>query len=92
MLVAYRQRHRRTDQQKDRHRRGGYGKRETVLRNNFFSLYVFGEPADPFSQFSPLLPLTEVSPQASAIPGGNSPGDWQSPVGWGETGFETGTA
>jgi hypothetical protein len=92
MLVAYRQRHRRTDQQKDRHR-GGDMVREKQFKEIIFSLYASGESADPFSQFSHLLPLTEVSPQASAIPGGNSPGDWQqSAVGWGETEFETGTA
>ncbi len=28
----------------------------------------------------------------SAIPGGNPPGDWQSAVGWGDTGFKPGTA
>jgi hypothetical protein len=38
------------------------------------------------------LPLTEVSPQPSAIPGGNPPGDWQSAVGWGDTGIEPRTA
>jgi hypothetical protein len=43
--------------------------------------------------FFPLLPLTEVSPQPSAIPGGNPPGDWYSAVGcWGDGGFEPGTA
>jgi hypothetical protein len=45
-----------------------------------------------FSYFSPLSPLTEVSPQPSAIPGGNPPEDWQSAVGWGGAGFEPGTA
>jgi hypothetical protein len=39
-----------------------------------------------------LLPLTEVSPQPSAILGGNPPGDWQSAVGWGDAEFEPGTA
>ncbi len=39
-----------------------------------------------------MLPLTEVSPQPSAIPGGNPPGDWQSAVGWGNAIFEPGTA
>jgi hypothetical protein len=59
----------------------------------FFFLYMFfGEPAVNFSQYFPLLPLTEVSPQPSAIPGGNPPGDGQSAVGWGDTGFEPGTA
>ncbi len=43
-------------------------------------------------EFSPLSPLTEVSSQPSAIPGGNPPGDWQSAVGWGDAGFESGTA
>jgi hypothetical protein len=38
------------------------------------------------------LPLTEVSPRPSAIPGGNPPGDGQSAVGWGDAGFEPGTA
>jgi hypothetical protein len=46
----------------------------------FFSLYVFGEQAVHFSSFSPLSPLTEVSPQPNAIPGGNPPEDWQSAV------------
>jgi hypothetical protein len=32
-----------------------------LLDLSFFSLYVSGEPADHFSQFSPLLPFTEVS-------------------------------
>ncbi len=58
----------------------------------FFSLYVFGEPAVHFPNFSPQLPLTEVSPQPSAIRGGNPPGDWQSAVGWGDTRFEPRTA
>jgi hypothetical protein len=39
-----------------------------------------------------LSPLTEVSPQQSAIPGGNPPEDWQSAVSWGGAGFEPGTA
>ncbi len=43
-------------------------------------------------KFSPLSPLTEVSSQPSAIPGGNPPEDWQSAVGWGDAGFEPGTA
>jgi hypothetical protein len=65
----------------------------TVIFFIFFSsLYVFGEPAVHFSLFSPLLPLTEVSPQPSAIPGGNPSGDWQSAVGWGDTEFEPRTA
>ncbi len=41
---------------------------------------------------SPLSPVTEVSPQPSALPGGNPPEDWQSAVGWGGAGFEPGTA
>jgi hypothetical protein len=44
-----------------------------------------------FCNFSFLLPLTEVSPKPSAIPGGNQPGDWQSTMGLGEE-FEPGTA
>jgi hypothetical protein len=52
----------------------------------------FGKPSVPFSQFFPLLPLTEVSPRPSAIPDGNPPGDSQSAVGWGDAGFEPGTA
>jgi hypothetical protein len=52
----------------------------------------FGEPAVHFSQFFPLLPLTEVRPQPSAIPGGNPSGDGQSAVGWGDAGFEPRTA
>jgi hypothetical protein len=52
----------------------------------------FDEPAVHFSQFFPLLPLTEDSPRPSAIPGGNPPGDGHSAVGWGAAGFEPGTA
>jgi hypothetical protein len=58
----------------------------------FFSLYVFGKPAAHFSKFSSLSPLTEVSPQPCAIPGGNPPDNWQSAIGWGDTGSEPGTA
>ncbi len=58
----------------------------------FFLYMFFGEPAVHFSHFFPLLPLTEVSPRPSAIPGGNPPGDGQSAVGWGDAGFEPGTA
>ncbi len=59
----------------------------------FFFLYMFfGEPAVHFSQFFPLLPLTEVSPWPSAIPDGNPPGDSQSAEGLGDAGFEPGTA
>ncbi len=59
----------------------------------FFFLYMFfGEPAVHFSQFCPLLPLTEVSPRPSANPGGNPLGDGQSAVGWGDAGIEPGTA
>jgi hypothetical protein len=54
----------------------------------FFFLYMFLA----FSWFSPLSPLTGVSPQPSAIPGGNPPEDWQSAVGWGGAGYEPGTA
>jgi hypothetical protein len=59
-----------------------------------FFLYMFlaNQRAVHFSLFSPLSPFTEVSPQLSAIPGGNSPEDWQSAVGWGDTRFEPGTA
>ncbi len=65
----------------------------TVSKIFFFFLYMFfGEPAVHFSQFFPLLPLTEVSPRPSAIPDGNPPGDSQSAVGWGDAGFEPGTA
>ncbi len=53
----------------------------------------FGEPTVHFfPNFFPLSPLTEVSPQPSTIPGGNPPEGWQSAVGWGDTGFELGTA
>jgi hypothetical protein len=59
---------------------------------NFFFFLCFCQTSGSFSSFSPLLPLTEVSPQPSAIRGGNPSGDWQSAVGWGDTGFEPGTA
>jgi hypothetical protein len=59
----------------------------------FFSfLNVFGKLEVHFLSFSPLLPLTEISLQPSAIPGGNPPEDWQSAMGWGDAGFEPGTA
>ncbi len=58
----------------------------------FFCTVFFWRTSGSFSQFSPLLPLIEVSPQPSAIPGGNPPGDWQSAVDWGDDGFEPGTA
>ncbi len=61
------------------------------FKKNVFSLYIFGEPAAHFSYFSPLSPLTQVSLQPSAIPGGNPLGDCQSAVGWGDAGFEPGT-
>ncbi len=48
----------------------------------------FCEPAVHFSKFSPLMPLTEVSPKPSAI----QTDEWQSAVGWGATGFEPETA
>jgi hypothetical protein len=35
--------------------------------------------------------ITEISPQPSAIPGGNPPEDWQSAVGWGDTRIKPGT-
>jgi hypothetical protein len=47
------------------------------LKDSSFFLYMFlAKPAVHFSRFSPLSPLTEVSPQPSAIPGGNPSGDW----------------
>ncbi len=58
---------------------------------HFFSFICFWRTRGSFSLFSPLLPLTEFSPQPSAIPGGNPPGDWQSVVSWGGAGFEPGT-
>jgi hypothetical protein len=58
-----------------------------------FSLYVFWRTSGPFfTIFFLCYPLTEVSPRPSAIPGGNPPGDGQSAVGWGDAGFEPGTA
>ncbi len=42
--------------------------------------------------FSPLSPLTEVSSQPSAIPGGNPLGDWRSALSWGDDRFKPGTA
>ncbi len=41
------------------------------LANQWFIFVIFS-----------LLPLTEVSPQSSAIPGGNPPGIWQLAVDW----------
>jgi hypothetical protein len=64
-----------------------------IVNAVFFFLYMFLANQQFISHsFSPLLPLTEVSPQPSAIPGGNPPGDWQSAVGWRDAGFEPGTA
>jgi hypothetical protein len=51
----------------------------------FVFLYMFLVNQQFISHsFSPLLPLTEVSPQSSAIPGGNPSEDCQSAVGWGD--------
>ncbi len=57
-------------------------------------LYVFWGTSGYFIVifFSPLSRLTEVSPQPSAIPGGNPPQDWQSAMDWGDAGFKPGTA
>jgi hypothetical protein len=62
--------------------------------HKFFFLYIFflANQRSIFHNFFPLLPLTEVSPQPSAIPDGNPPRDSQSAVGWGDAGFEPGTA
>jgi hypothetical protein len=61
--------------------------------NIIFFLYIFLENQRfLFLNFSPLSPLTEVSLQPTAIPGGKPPGDRQSAVGWGDTGFKPGTA
>jgi hypothetical protein len=54
--------------------------------------FFFANQRFIFGIFASLLLLTEVSPQPSAYPGSNPPGDWQSAVGWGDTGFEPGTA
>jgi hypothetical protein len=58
----------------------------------FFSLYVFGEPAVHFRNF--LLCFPSQSSACSQVPsqGGNPLGDWESAVGWGDAGFEPGTA
>ncbi len=59
----------------------------------FFSFICFwANQRSIYHNFFPLLPLTEVSPRPSDIPGGNPPGDGQSAVGWGDAGFEPGTA
>ncbi len=42
--------------------------------------------------FSSVAPHRGVTPQPSAIPVGNPPEDWQSVAGWGDAGFEPGTA
>jgi hypothetical protein len=42
--------------------------------------------------FSSVAPHRGQPAAKCAIPGGNPPEDWQSAVGWGDTGFEPGTA
>jgi hypothetical protein len=60
---------------------------------SFYFLYTFlANQRLVFCNFPLWLPLTEVSPQPIAIPGGNLPGDWQSAVGWGYFRFEPRTA
>ncbi len=51
------------------------------LKNQWFILVIFFSVAPH-----------QFSLQPSAILGGNPPGDRQSAVGWGDTGFEPGTA
>jgi hypothetical protein len=58
----------------------------------FFFLYMFLANQQFISHnLFHLSPLTEVSPQLSAISGGNPPDNWQSAMGWGDAGFEPGT-
>jgi hypothetical protein len=59
-----------------------------LLLSIFFSLYVFGEPGFISHNFL----LCHPSRGQPAIPGGNSPEDWQSTVGWGDAVFEPRTA
>jgi hypothetical protein len=63
-----------------------------TMVSSIFFLCMFLVNQGSFSLFSPLFHPTEVSPQASAIPGDNPSGDWQSAVGGGDAGFESGTA
>ncbi len=58
----------------------------------FFSVYVFGEPAVHFRNFSLCCPSQRSARSQVPSLGGNPPGDWQSAVGWGDVGFEPGTA
>ncbi len=58
----------------------------------FFSLYVFGEPVVHFRNFFLCCPSQRSAHSQVPSLGGNPPGDWQSAVGWGDTGFESGTA
>ncbi len=62
--------------------------------NNFsilFSLYDFVEPAVHFHNFVLWCPH-RGQPAAKCHPRWHPPGDWQSGVDWGETGYEPGTA
>ncbi len=58
----------------------------------FFSLYVFGEQAVNFRNFFLCCPSQRSARSQVPSLGGNPPGDWQSAVGWGDAGFEPGTA
>ncbi len=58
----------------------------------FFSLYVFGEPAVPVRNFFLCCPSQRSARSQVPSQGGNPQGDWQSAVGWGDAGFEPGTA
>ncbi len=64
----------------------------SLSTKNFFSLYVFGEPAVHFRNFFLCCPSQRSARSQVPSLGGNPPGDWQSAVGWGDAGFEPGTA
>jgi hypothetical protein len=63
-----------------------------TCKHTFFSLYVFGEPAVHFRIFFLCCPSQRSARSQVPSLGGNPPGHWQSAVGWGDAGFEPGTA
>ncbi len=64
----------------------------SCFAKNFFSLYVFAEPAVSFCNFFLCCPSQRSACSQVPSQGGNPPEDWQSAVGWGDARFEPGTA
>ncbi len=65
----------------------------TVVKNNDFFFFVcFWGTSGSFCSFFLCCPSQRSARSQVPSLGGNPPGDWQSVVGWGDAGFEPGTA